>query len=410
MRRWYVFLYAAASLALAQQNLPEMASSSRWGDDQIFQFRAPAPTRKYTVYGLTRPTANPAVTLKPLDQGRRVVNTASQQVTLSTAQEARATQDYTAQQVAYLDLTFTVNNVQKGSFYRNGQPILTKSGSNYDNLLWGTLWTVTFGLVSLFWLPSTSQTLHYTEIIPLDSPSIHYTFDGGGDCFSLGPGPSAGFWIDPSRLQPGYVYPMYATVSCYAPVGGIMVGFGLEASLPGVQWVRQGLPSYAYAQNGFQLYRGNPNVAPGESAWEYSPSGNEYALYSGYTLPDNQHPHLPTSLPLRGYQVDRMWTTAESAPTQIKRFVAPFNDVQLCLEQESEVCSKNATYRRVSANPPGPVTLTPQWGFPATSVGQTVSTGPNGEQVSQPYVQYSTSSPLSITLTDTFQCISGSCP
>ncbi|MFX9046399.1 hypothetical protein ABTN37_18560, partial [Acinetobacter baumannii] len=92
---------------------------------QIFQFAAPTPTREYTVYGLTRPTANPSVVLKPLSQGGVPVDTASQKVTLSTTTEAQATQDYTAQQVAYFDLTFTVST-RDGNFYRNGQQILTK--------------------------------------------------------------------------------------------------------------------------------------------------------------------------------------------------------------------------------------------------------------------------------------------
>lgn len=415
MRKWTLALYALASLALAASSLPEWATSGQWGDGQVYKFAAPAPERSYTVYALSRPTSNPSRILRPRTDGGAVVKTASQTVTLSTQQPAQVTQVYTDQEVAYFDLTFTVST-RDGNFYRNGQQILTKSGSDYGNLLWGTLWTVSFGLISLFWIPSTTQTLHYTEIIPLNSPPIHYTFGGGGNCFSLGTN-SAGFWIDPSRLQPGYVYPMYANVRCLDPTGGIWTEFGLLASIPTVQWNQQGLlPRYKFEfvsspAQGFDLFAGNPSVAPGQFARNYSsPYGNQYSLHSGGTLPDSQHPTLPTSLP--SFQVDRMWTLRDYADSGSTKFVAPFDQVTLCLQRDPDYpksCDSSATYRRTSASPPGPVSVSPQWGFPATYVGQSVSRGPRGEDVSQPYVQYSIPS-QTLTLTDTFQCVAGSCP
>ncbi|HEU4740439.1 MAG TPA: hypothetical protein VFS50_02425 [Meiothermus sp.] len=96
----------------------------------------------------------------------------------------------------------------------------------------------------------------------------------------------------------------------------------------------------------------------------------------------------------------------------VLRFDAPFDEVRLCLQADPDnpgSCgSAWATYRRTSASPPGPVYVIPRWGFPATSVGQSVSSGPNGEKLSQYSVQYSVPSPT-LSLSDTFECVAN-CP
>lgn len=375
-----------------------------------FELPGDATEASYNVTALSVPYAV-GRTLMPL-MGETPVNTLNRSVTLESGHVENVEVDYHNQEVAYLDLTFTVST-RDGNFYRNGQQILTKSGSDYGNLLWGVLWTTSFGLISLFWIPSTTETLHYTEIIPLDSSPIHYTFGGGGNCFSFSPN-SAGFWIDPSRLQPGHVYPMYARMSCVLGAG-IVSNFGLLASVPTVRWVRQGLPAHYVAAvfpdkaEELDLQGGDPTVAPGQLFGGYQQIYyNEYTLHSGGSLEARAHPYLP--MPLKSYQVDRMWLLQKN-DYGFTRFVTPFNRVILCMEWDEDnpagnycLTGSEVTYERVSANPPGPVTVDPYWGFPATHVGQSVSRGPNGKNVSKPHVQYSIPN-RDITLTDTFRCV-----
>lgn len=199
----------------------QKAEVRAWGERCLAFDLGETNEKTYAVTALSVPYAQ-GREIKPQDPTTRaLVNTYAQPVTLAAGAVRRAAVTYRSADVAYLRIDHRVD-VKDGVLRRNGQAMLTKSGIDYNNLLWGTAWALSFGLVSLFWWPNTSVTQTYTEAIPLSpsAPAITFEYGGGGGCAAVS-GFEGRFRVDPKRMQPGKIYHVRTRVYCAGGAAGI---------------------------------------------------------------------------------------------------------------------------------------------------------------------------------------------
>jgi hypothetical protein len=217
-------LFAGFGLARPDpQSLPDRAIIEQFGERQLLELR-PNPDgspKNYTIYALSRPVGMGQMML-PLDRGRQVVNTASESIPLEPGRTRTITQYYVNQQTAYLRVDFSISGVRYGWLYYNGQRVMRFDPGlpmGWYRQLWSVLNAVTAGIISMFWIPGTTQAQTHTAVIPLTSGRHHISYGGGGYCFALRNANNY-HYFDASRLQPGRVFHVRARVWC----GGGTIG------------------------------------------------------------------------------------------------------------------------------------------------------------------------------------------
>jgi hypothetical protein len=288
---WIGLAVAGACDREKPQMVGEKAEVTAFGESCLGFDLGGATEKPYRVTALSVPYGV-GQTLMPVDDNRNPVNTFDQPVTLKAGKVTPAQVAYQAQDVAYLRIDHRVD-VKDGVLRRNGQAVLTKSGMDYGNLLWGVLWTTTFGLVSLFWWPNTSVTQTYTEAIPLSpsAPAITFEYGGGGGCAALS-GFEGRFVIDPGRMRPGKVYHLKTHVYCFG-------GSGVRGSALGVV----DPVTLRYSPEG---YPSNPDGSINAWVW----LDNEGSPFPGTTLTVDVAP-LPDGAPWpadASFAMGRSWT------------------------------------------------------------------------------------------------------
>lgn len=203
------------------RELKEKTEVRAWGERCLALDLGSAGEKTYAVTALSVPYAQ-GREIKPEDPTTGgLVNTYGQNVPVRAGEVARVAVTYKNADVAYLRIDHRVD-VKDGVLRRNGQAVLTKSGIDYNNLLWGTAWALSFGLVSLFWWPNTSVTQTYTEAVLLSpsAPAITFEYGGGGGCAAVS-GFEGRFVVDPKRMQPGKIYHVRTRVYCAGGAAGI---------------------------------------------------------------------------------------------------------------------------------------------------------------------------------------------
>jgi hypothetical protein len=209
-------------------DLPDKAVVDRFGENQLLEFR-PNPDgspRDYLVYGLTRQAATPGEELKPLDHRYDPVATAVQPVRLRTDVTRTATIEYQQERVAYLRVRFTVSGVQRAGLYRNGRLVAQAHNGIASNFFYAVAWAGSFGLISLFGMPTTTSETYYHERIPVSSTAapITLSMDGGGICPAHS-SPYRTLTINPASLQAGHLYDLEARFWCGGGAEGIRAEF-----------------------------------------------------------------------------------------------------------------------------------------------------------------------------------------
>jgi hypothetical protein len=428
MQRLGIYLLAltvgsyAAGSGLAQpdpQSLPERAVIEQFGERQLLELR-PNPDgshREFTVYALSRPAGIDQI-MRPRDGGGQIVNTASQEVRLPSGETRSVTQVYVNQPVAYLRLEATVS-VRDGWLDVGGQRVWSKSSSGSFDLLWGTAWTLTFGLVSLFWLPNLTESTTYARTIPIPTTvatgavtpyvgtPLLIEYGGGGNCFAFQDYDSS-LSLDSGLLQPGRVYVLRTRVACGSPAAGIVGSAEVLTAPVRVEYERVGLPAQdARGIDPAPLQHGLP-VGSGGEVRDYTP-------FPGW-FPINPGQILPFSYSLG--QVDRLWSTTwfdDPNTRSYFRFDQPYDGrpIPVCMaghwdstpeDRQVWVCDSRQNFRRTAADPAGPVTLpTPSMAQEATAVYFQQETGPTGEQVSRLVVDYRPPAPVVVSLRDVFE-------
>lgn len=201
--------------------LVQKAEVRAWGERCLALDLGETSEKTYAVTALSVPYAQ-GREIKPVDPTTRgLVNTYGRNVPIRAGRVTPIAVTYRSADVAYLRIDHRVD-VMDGVLRRNGQAVLTKSGIDYGNWLWGMAWVLSFGLVSLFWWPNTSVTQTYTEVVPLSpsAPAITFEYGGGGGCAALA-GFESRFYVDPKRMQPGKVYHIKTGVYCAGGAAGV---------------------------------------------------------------------------------------------------------------------------------------------------------------------------------------------
>lgn len=442
----WILLVPALGLALGQ-NYPTNLTFERWTtpEGELLQLEGGNRTsRTYRVTALSRlDPQRPGFMLQPLYNGNTTVRTYDQKVPLSSLQETPVRVYYESTWVAYLKLDYSHSGVRDVWLYWDNQLLYAKSGSNYGNLLWGTLWTVSFGTISLFWIPSGSGEYHTTIPIPLDDRVHVLQFGGGGDCFAARDW--NGFYkVRSDLMQPGKIYWVQARNGCGGLGTGINGGLTQMVNPVRVDYQTTGLP---------------PVVRIGEPGW-YDPQGvvgavqftnGSYPSLTGVGgYPDNGSSYsfgergilvpasgdldhaatIPYTNPYSSwFTVSRRYEVNENRDSgvstygnQLNQFILTYCGGWEYIETNPNVNSAGrwactggttqATFRLTGASWPDPLRIYMDPALDGTVTTRTVvNSDSQGRPVSSTvYEAHPAWVTRTYTMHDVFRCVSGSCP
>ena len=274
-------------------------------------------------------------------------------MTLKAGEVTPARVEYQAQEVAYLVIHHTIS-LKDAWLYRKDASgrettIHERANGMNCNLLWGTLWTLTFGTISLFWLPTNGSTLIYAEAVPLNSGVITFTCGGGGGCFAFRE-VNTPFVVDTARLRAGRAYMFDLETKCSTRGNASKVR--MKHPKLWIKHVREGVHHpWNYEIRLQQAWRFEAGRMVTEVALYNPDTFNEFITDNFLFLRDGDVVPKPLNLPM----LDRGWDTTrtQSGNRELVGLRNPLT-YSICTNGADGECWEYRVYTRIAARSPRP--------------------------------------------------------